>query len=224
MALTIQNVADDVTFELRKTLDGLDGSGADFLLMQRWIDQTHKDLVHTGMYRHALRASTNVTTVAATRSYALTPTNVRRIEAVFNAVTETFLSPIGEVLSPSSLSDPMDRGGAARPDKHTATHRVSTPYPQYFWMSTVITAGVAAHTLHVFPPPFAAEHAGTATAFYVKQATTVTGAATALDAGEDSRDAMVAGVLARAYRYKHHPEMAAYWHDLYEKYKYGETI
>jgi len=226
VALTLQNVADDVAFELRKTIDGTSGTGADFNLLVRWIDQTHKDFLHTSIYRHTLRATTPVTTVAGTRSYALTPTDIRRVEAVFNTVTEMFLSPIGEAIAPSTLADPQDRGGAARPDKHFAAHRVSSPFPQYYWTSTVVTSGTAAHTLHIFLPPLATEHAGTAaiTVYYIKQAATVSTAAAALLSGEDSRDALVAGVLARAYRYLHYFEQAAHWNEIYEQMKLGESV
>lgn len=224
MALTVQNVVDDVSFELRKELDGTGGSGDAFDLMVRWIDQTHKDLMHTGVYRHALRTTTTVTSTAGTRSYAITPTNIRRVEAAFDHASEAFLHPVVESFTPSSLTDVSDRGGGARPDKHVALHRVSTPVPQYYMLTTVVTSGTPAHTLHIFPPPLAAENAGTITIYYVKQATTVSAGGTALDAGEDSRDAMVAGVLARAYRYLHYFEEADRWERLYEQMKVGETV
>ena len=223
MSLTVQNVIDDVSFELRKVLDGTGGSGADFDLMVRWVDQTHKDLLHTGIYRHTLRKSTSVTSSAATRSYAITPTDIRRIEAVYSRTHEMFLSSIAEAM-PMALADPADRASGGRPDKYQATFRASTPYPQYYWLSTVVTAGTPAHTLNIFPPPLASEHAGTVDIYYIKSAATVSAGATALDAGEDSRDAMIAGVLARAYRYLHSFEQSNHWRQLYEEFKLGETI
>ena len=224
MALTVQNVIDDASFESRKVLDGTSGSGDAFDLMVRWVDQTHKDLMHTGIYRHALRATTPITSTAGTKSYAITPTDVRRVEAVFDSAQSNFLSPLGEVMAPSSLADPMDKGGSARPDKFIATFRASTAFPQYYWLSTVVTAGTPAHTLHIFPAPLAAENAGTITIYYIKQAATVSAGATTLAAGEDSRDAMVAGVLARMYRYLHNTSQADYWKNVYEEMKFGETI
>lgn len=224
MALSVQNVIDNVSFELRKVLDGTGGSGADFDLMLRWVDETHKDLMHTGIYQHALRTSTTITSAAGTRSYSITPTNIRRIDGVYDRTSESFLSPYVTVLAPASLADPVDRGSVARPDKYIASFRTSSAFPQYFRLSTVVTSGTPAHTIHLYPAPEAAEHAGTVDIFYLKQAVTVSAAGTALDAGEDSRDAMTAGVLARAYRYLHAFEQAAYWTDLYESMKLGETV
>ena len=223
MSLTVQNVCDDCSFELRKVLDGTSGTGADFNLLLRWIDQTHKDLLHTGIYRHALRKSTTVLSVAGTYSYAITPTDMRRIEAVFSRPQNIFLSAFTDAL-PTVMADPSDRGAQGRPDKFISTFRASTPYPQYYWLSTVVTAGTPAHTINIAPTPIAAEHAGTLDIFYIKQATTVAAAATALEAGEDSRDAMIAGVLARAYRYLHNFEASEYWRGRYEEMKLGETV
>ena len=223
MALTVQNVVDDVSIELRKVLDGTGGSGDDFNLILRWVDQTHKDLLHTGIYRHVLRKQTTVTSTAGTRSYAITPTDVRRIEAVYSRPQELFLSSIADAL-PTVMADVPDQGHTGRPDKFLATFRASTPYPQYYWLQTTVTSGTPAHTLFIAPAPLAAEHAGTVDIYYIKQAATVAAAATALDAGEDSRDAMVAGVLARAYRYFHDFEASAYWKAIYEEMKLGETV
>ena len=223
MALTVANVVDDVSFELRKVMDGTGGSGADFNLLVRWIDQVHKETLHTGIYRHVLRQQTTITSAAGTRSYVLTPTDVRRVEVVYNRQQEMILSPITEVFGDSSLADPMDLNGSPRPDRVVASHRVSTQYPQYYWLDTTVTSGTPAHTLYLFPPPFSAKFAGTVDVFYVQQAATVSTGGTALAAGEDSRDAMVAGVLSRAYRYLGWMEMAAYWGGVYEQMKTGES-
>jgi hypothetical protein len=204
-------------------IDGTSGSGADFNLLVRWIDQTHKDLLHTGIYRHVLRQKTAITSVAATRSYVLTPTDVRRVEVVYNQKLEMLLSPITEAFGPSSLADPADIDGGARPDRLVATHRVSTHYPQFYWLDTTVTGGTPAHTLYLFPPPATAQFAGTVDVYYIQQAATVSAAGDTLAAGEDSRDAMIAGVLSRAYRYLGWIEMATYWGGVYEAMKVGET-
>jgi len=222
MALTVQNVIDDVSNESRLVLDGTGGSGAGFNLLLRWVDQTHKDVLHTSVYRHALRQQTTITSVAGTRSYTLTPTDVRRVEVVYNRQQEMVLSPITEVFGPSSLADPMALDGQARPERSVASHRIATQYPQYYWLDTTVTAGTNAHTIYLFPPPYSAKFAGTVDIFYIQQAATVSAGATALAAGEDSRDVMAAGVLARAYRYLGWIEMATYWEGLYERMKIGE--
>jgi len=223
MALTLQNVADDVSYELRLMLDGTSGSGANFNLLARWIDQVHKDLLHTGIYRHALRQQTTITVAAGTRSYALTPTDVRRIEAVYSRPQETFLAPISEAFAPSSLADPADIGGGARPDNPVAAHRVSGLAPRYYWLDTTVTAGVNSHTLYIFPPALTSKFAGTYDVLYIQQAATVSAAADTLAAGTDSRDAMVAGVLARAYRYLGWLDLSNYWKAQYDEMKTGET-
>jgi len=224
MSLTVQNVMDDVSFELRKDLDATSGSGDAFDLMLKWVDLTHKDMLHRGVYRHALRTTTSVTTLAGTDNYALTPTNIRRIEAVYNNKLSYFLSPIGEAMAPSSLADMMDKGGTARPERVAAALRASGQAPEFFWLRNIVTTGVPAYTLFIFPAPESAEFAGTMTLYYIKQATTVAAAGTALDALEDSRDAMQAGVLWRAYSYLGNMPKAAYWQQVWESMVVGETI
>jgi hypothetical protein len=221
MALTVQNVMDDVSFERRKDLDATGGSGDAFDLMLRWVDQTHKDLLHTGIFRHALREQTTVTTTAGTRSYALTPTNVRRIEAVYNRKAEEMLLPISELANPASLADPPDLEGGPRA---SLKHATSKARPQYFWLETDVAAGVNTHTLFIMPPPLDSTHAGVMDVFFIEQAVTVSAGATTLACGEDGRDAIVAGVLARAYRYERNMELAAYWESRYEAMKMGETV
>ena len=131
MSLTVQNVIDDASFELRKVLDGTSGSGDNFDLMLRWVDMTHKDLMHTGIYRHALRTTTPITTVAGTRSYAITPTNMRRVEAVFDDVHNRLLLPVTEAMNPASLADLAEVGGGAGPDKYIITYRTTALFPQF---------------------------------------------------------------------------------------------
>lgn len=221
MSYTVQNCADDVSFELRKDLDATGGSGDAFDLMLRWIDQTHKDVLHRGVFRHALREQTTITSVAGTRSYTLTPNNIRRIEAVYNRKAEELLLPIHEAASNSSLGDPPDSGGGTQPALKHATSRIR---PQYYWLETDVAVGVNTHTLYLLPPPLDSTHAGVVDVFYTEQATTVAAGATALAAGEDSRDAMVAGVLARYYRYIKDLNSAAFWEAKYEQMIVGETL
>ncbi|KKM21361.1 hypothetical protein LCGC14_1636210 [marine sediment metagenome] len=225
MALTVQNVVDDVSFELRKgLLDGTSGSGDDFNLIVRWIDQVQKDLLHTSIYRHALRNTEDVTSVAGTLSYLLTAIDIRRMEAVFDQKSLTFLSPIELLFPPSSLSDPPDLPRSARPVSTVADLRAGSLTPRFYRLSTVVSSGTNAHTLHLFPSPKAAENAGTVTVYYIKHVATVATAAAQIPSGEDMRDAMVAGVLARAYNYLYLDDKTAQWEAIYERRKRGETI
>lgn len=220
MALTVQAVIDDVSDELDSLIDGSSGSGAAFNLLVRWVDQTHKDLLHTGLFKHMLRTSTTVTSVAGTRSYTITPTNIRRVEAVYDNASEQFLSPLENVFPGLASVDDLPR--ATR--QVGLEHRASTPYPQYYWLQTIVTTGTNAHTLHLLPPPYGAENAGTVTVYYAKAASTVSAGATALDIGEDGRDAIVAGVLARAFSFLYIEEKAQFWARRYEELKYGERL
>ena len=136
MAFTAQQCIDDVSFETYKLLDGTGGSGTDFNLILRWVDQVHKDLLHTSIYRHALRSTTSITSVAGTLSYAITPTDIRRVDGVFDAPSSSMLSPIDLIFDPSSIADPTNLPKQARPPKDFASFRVSTQNPQFYWLET----------------------------------------------------------------------------------------
>jgi len=224
MALTVQNVVDDVSFETRKQLDGTSGAGDDFALIVRWIDQTHKDLLHTSIYRHALRATTTVTSTSGTLSYALTPTDIRRIEAVFDERSLSMLSPLDLMFTNSSTADPPNLPKAARPPKELSSYKISSPNPSFFWLTTVVTSGTNAHTLHIFPAPQASDHAGTVRIYYIKHVATLSTAAAELQTGEDMRDAIVAGVTMRAFRYLNHPVEADRWTADYARMLLGERV
>lgn len=220
MSITVQTVADDVSYELRlKPLDGTTGgSASDFALIARWVDQTHKDLLHSSALQHMLHASTTVSTVAGTRSYTLTPTDIRLVDAVYDERSDTFLSPLKESLSPSDLTS-SEKGGSPRPDKHVAAFRSTGLTSQFYRIQTSVLAGTNTHTLFVFPPPSAAANTGTLTIFYTKQIPTVSASADFLYVGEDARDAMAAGTLIRAYRYLHNNTQAEVWRATYERLK-----
>lgn len=221
MAYTVGNCIADISDEVRTVIDGTSGSGADFDLLVRYIDQTHKDLLHSGPFRHALRRSENISTTAGTFNYTLTATNVRQIEAVYDRRSNQFLSPLVEVFDPSVLIEQRMPDGAPRPPLNLATHRVSKPFPQYYWLSTVVASGNNTHTLNVFPAPAESENTGTVTVYYSIQVPSVSGNSEALIVGEDGRDGMVAGVLYRVYSYLHNYDQMNRWFDIYRAIKSG---
>ena len=223
MALSLQNVADDVSFHTRKYIDGTSGSGADFNLLVRWIDQVHKDLLHEGVFAHALRKRATITSVAGTFSYVLTgTTDLRRVDAVFNRPNLNFLSPLDDLFPPTNIADPRNLEKGARPPM--ADFVSSAGAPRFYRMETVVTAGTPAHTLWIFPTPLSADSAGVVDVFYTRLITTVSGAATNLEVGDDGRGAMMAGVLALAYDYLHRSSKSAAWKQQYEALKLGERI
>lgn len=85
MSLTVQNIVDSVSTDMRKVLSN---SGADATLMIDWVDRIHKDCLHTSFYGHLNQANTSVSLVAGTSSYTLSPTDIRRLLFVYDRTTK----------------------------------------------------------------------------------------------------------------------------------------
>ena len=225
MALTIAEILGDVSLETQNYLDFASGPAAVRPLMVDWLDSTQKDLLHTGIWKHLLRYITTVTLVSTTRTYQLTPTDIRRIEAVYDETSRNFLSPIESVLAPSGLASPEDKPRSPRPHTDTAVFRSDTLQSSYYWPLTTHSGGVATTYIHVFPLPNTA-NVGTLTVYYAKKAPTISSdsdnANLILD--QDARDALRAGILWRAFSYLDQPAKATNWKAVYELAKHGEAI
>ena len=160
MALTIQNVIDDVSYESRLMLDGTSGSGGDFNLIVRWVDQVQKDILHTTIYKAHLRGQENVSSTSGTSNYTMTAVNIAEIEYIFNRTFNKLLFPWHGIAGVDT-TDPA-RLGAPNAGQLTPTQLMSktdSPWPEYYELQTVTTTGTNVHTLWVFPAPQSSTYA-----------------------------------------------------------------
>lgn len=225
MSLLISEIMDDLTLETQKDLDFENGTGDELALMVSWLNHTQQDLLHTGIFKHLLRAWTSVQTAANTESFTLSVNDVRRVDAVYDRTNGQFLTPLETVFAPVSLASPEDKPRAAKPPFDTAAFRASGLSPQFYWISTAISSGTAYTKIYLLPTP-ESDHTGVLWVYYTKVAPTI---ATATDngnliIGQDGRDALFAGIASRAFAYLDHPDKATYWRKIYESAKMGEQI
>lgn len=225
MALLISEILDDLSLETQKDLDFQNGTGDELALMTAWLNHTQQDLLHTGIFKHLLRAFTTVGNAEATPYFTLPVTDVRRVDAVYDYTNRVFLAPLETAYSPTPLSSPEDKPRAPKPPLDLAAFRASGLSPQFYWVSTEILTGTPYTKIYLLPPP-ETDHIGTLWVYYTKVAPTIASSTdnNNLIIGQDGRDALFAGVASRAFSYLDQPDKAAAWRAVYEGAKMGERI
>lgn len=221
MALTIAEIMDDLSLETQKDLDFQLGTGDELALMVSWLNHTQQDLLHTGIYKPLLRRWTSVQSAANTAYFALSPTDVRRVDAVFDRTNSRFLVPLETVYSPTPISSPEDKPRAAKPPLDVSAFRASGLSPDYYWVSTEGTTT----SIYLLPPP-ETDHIAVLWVYYTRTAPTIANATdnANLIIGQDGRAALKAGMAAYAFAYLDQPEKATAWRAIYEAAKVGETV
>ena len=225
MSLTVQSIADDAAYNFRLNLDGTGGSGTAFTILAKWVDQVHKDVLHSSVYAHHARKTTSVTSVAGTRSYTISATDLHRIEMVYDTVNQRELLPWDAIAAPTSSKDPKDLGaGTQALDSAERARRTQSIFPEYYRLATATSSGTHTHTLYLFPPPSTSSQAGNIDIHYEKVVSTVSASATVLELPESARDVMVAGVSWMHAKYLKREAEAQSWLQSYEVMKRGERI
>lgn len=213
MSLSVQNIVDSVSEDVRKVLSN---SGADATRMIDWVDRIHKDALHTSVYSYLNQVVLTQATTAGTSSYTLSPSPaIRRILSVYDRTFNRTLAPIRQAW-PLPQRDQGGVEGAAPPKMPELTQ---TQWPEYFDL-------VGTVTFRVFPAPPAAAFQSTLEIYYEGQVTTLstlTGGTGTLVIPEDGKDMVVAGVNWLALQYLKRPDEAQHWFAVYEKHKMGEV-
>jgi len=212
MALTVQNIVDSVSNDMRKVLSN---SGADATLMIDWVDRIHKDALHSGIFSFLNVTAITQATSAGTGTYALSPTDIRRIIQVYDRTFDRVLLPIRQ-LTPLPQRDQSDHEGADY-DKGPALARTMGKFPEYYDLLGTVT-------FRIFPAPTVAAFASTLEIYYEKHVVTLTTLAGTLVVPEDGKDMVVAGVNFMAASYLKREDEAKQWFGIYEKLKKGESV
>jgi len=193
--------------------------------MVPWVDRIHKDTLHSSVFAHHARKVTSVTTTAGVNSYTLTPTDIRRVELVYDTTFQRMLLPFDEISFPAPAGDPKTLPGEAFQAAVSAlAEKTQVLWPSYYRLTTATSAGVNTHTLYIFPAPANANNAGTITIHYLKEVATLASATDKLEVPEDARDVVVAGVNWLAFSYLKRESEAQRWFQVYEALKRGERV
>lgn len=214
MSLTVQNIVDATSLDIRKIVGN---TGSDATLILGWVDRTHKDVLHSSFYSYLNRQVLSVSTTAGTVNYTMAPaTPIRRITMVFDRVANKPLIPMDELHEPTQ-TEPVLQGtdnisGKPKPILSTVSMR---PWPEYYRQ-------VGATGLYIFPAPVSSNYAGTLEVHYDTQVATLANLTDVLVVPEDGKDLLVAGTNALAFQYLKLDADAMYWTQLYERMKLGE--
>ena len=226
MALTVQSISDDANLHLRQrfgttTVDLTDATK--LALFTGWVDQVHKDVLHTSaVWSKLLVISETFTSAVDGSPYILTANNIRHILSVYDLKNRRIIIPYTDINYPAGTSLPPERSGPPR-EKHDQQQQVNAPYPQYYIIENCVdsTTGSLTQGLHLLSDPQAVNYTGTIRYFYTKIVDIVDGAADVLVIPEDGRDVMVAGVVMYGMMFDKRINDAQLWAARYESLKKG---
>lgn len=215
MALTVSSISNDVSIDVRQVLVPTDSK------LVGWIDRIHKDCLHSSIYSYLNLGTTNFNTIVGQNSYALAPTNIRRILGVFDPVRSRILFPIERATSPVSQvekqeTNPGQQGSAAQQFGQPGVVPMSlqSSQPGYF-------RHIGPQTLNLYPVP---QQILQLNVSYEQQVATLANPGDVLLIPEDGRDMVVAGVNYLANVFLKRMDEAQVWAQIYSALKKGESL
>ena len=218
MSLTVSSIASDVSIDIRQVLST---SGGDLTKLTGWIDRIHKQSLHSGVYSYLNIATTSFITQVNVSSYALTPTNIRRILGVFDATRQRILFPIERATSPVSQVEKQEPGAGQQGSPSIQFGQpgivpmsLQASQPGYF-------RHIGAQQLNLYPSP---QQVLGINVSYEQQVVTLVNPTDVLVVPEDGRDMIVAGVNYLAMMYLKRLDEAQIWAQIYTALLKGETL
>lgn len=214
MSLTVQNIVDAVSTDVRKVLNN---SGSDATLMIGWVDRIHKDLLHNGIYHFLTDQVSTITTVAGTSQYAVTFAQpIRQILLVYDRTFNRELLDVRAASAPQSQGNNGPNPGEEQlRSKITLDHKTQMPWPEYYKL-------VGTNQIYLFPAP-QSPWIGTIEIYSDTQVSSLANLTDVLVIPEDGKDALVAGVNWMAMSYLKFEGETARWMQVYEMLKRGEV-
>ena len=217
MALTVNSIAQDVSYDIRQVL-GV--TGGDLTILTGFIDRIHKDCLHSSLYNYLNVATQVVSTVVGQATYGLSG-NIRRIAGVYDTTRDRILFPLERATSPVSQVEaqepqPGQSGGYQTKFGQQPQPAISlqTSQPEYFKL-------VGANTLRLYPTPKAILSLNVA---YEQQVVTLVNGTDALIIPEDGRDMVVAGADYLACLFIKRAEEAQVWAQVFDSLKKGASL
>jgi hypothetical protein len=208
------------------------GTDADPLILG-WVDRIHKDTLHSSIYNHLGQGITTIATVAGTSSYALSPTDVRRVLLVYDRTFNREILPIDIAFAPIPTADQATPApgqvafDSVRPPG-ACMNKTQGLWPEFYRIYAVTNTGVTpptvTTTMLLFPAPAVVAWAGTTEVYYEKIVATVSSSTTKLLLPDDAKDVVVAGVNWLTAQYLRRDNESKHWLEVYEKLKRGDLI
>jgi hypothetical protein len=177
--------------------------------------------MHSSVYSYLNIGTTSIVTVAGQNSYALVPTNIRRIMGVFDPTRSRILFPIERATSPVSQVEKQETnpGQQGAPQQQFGQPGIvpmslQSSQPGYF-------RHIGPSTINFYPVP---QQALQLNISYEMQVVTLVNPADVLLVPEDGRDIIVAGVNYLANIFLKRMDEAQIWAQIYSALKKGESL
>lgn len=218
MALTVQNVVDAVSTDVRQVIGN---TSTDAAVMIDWVNRVHKDCLHTSIYAYLNQSSQTVAATAGVYTYTLSGTP-RRVLSVFDRTFQRMLLPLEAGAAPVPLATHIAPPGGTPSDgplgtKVTVSAKTMGPWPEYYRF-------LGTNTLSIFPAPSTSTWACTLEVQTEGQVADLTSLSDNLTIPTDGKDMVVAGVNSIAFDYLQNQERTAFWLQAYEKMKAGVPV
>lgn len=225
MPLTVQSIADDTNLAVRQyfgttTVDLTDATK--LALFTNWIDQIHKDVMHTSVWEGQILTSDTFVSEPDGSPYIITANNIRRVVAVHDLKNRNTVIPHQDLTFPAATSSPPERSGPPR-TRWNESEQTSPLWPRYYIFEACFQSADGSYVqgFHLLPDPFDTAHSGTIRYFFTKVVDTMSAAGDILFVPEDGRDIMVAGTAMMASQFLKRPSEAEMWRARYEAMKKG---
>lgn len=216
--MLVSDVANAVASDIRQVLSS---TGTDSSIFINWVDQIHKNVLHTSVYNYVIRNMVTFETAVNTAAYTVaTPVTPRRLLMVYDRTFERIIMPVENLTAPDAPNEdnPQQPVGMPKPMISAAT---SEQWPEYYYR---VFASGSNLELMLFPAPQKTAFVGTYEIYYEKQVATVVALTDTLLTPDDALDLMVAGVNMRAASYLKLSEDVGFWTQQYEQLKHGVAV
>ncbi len=207
--MQVQDIVNASSTDIRSVLAS---TGTDANVFIPWVDQVHKDVLHTSMYAPLNAGVQTVDTTLGTSSYAL-QTPVRRISLLYDRTFDHILTPMDGMGFPTQKADSSPTSQAPMPEAMLSS-TTSTEWPSFF-------RRIGNNQLIIFPAPQKAPFLSTLEVHYEGYVADLTALTSALIVPSDGIDLIVAGVNMKACQFLKLPAEAQMWQQVYEQKKNG---
>ena len=214
MALTVQTVVNQASFDIRQVLGT---AGNDLTIFTNWVDRVHKDCLHSSVYSYLNTSGQNVITTSGFSQYPLTG-SIRRILGVYDRVKGRLLFPIEKASAPVTMVEkqeinPGQQSQFQLPQAQPLQLQLGQPvFYRHLTSSNFLT---------LFPTPL---QTTTLEVAAENQVVTLVSPSDTLVIPEDGVDMVVAGVNFYSSMFLKRAEEAQVWMQLYTALKKGESL
>jgi hypothetical protein len=209
--MQVQDVVNAVSNDIRQVLAS---SGTDALIFIPWVDQVHKDALHSSLYNPIIQSMQAIDVIQNQSVYGLT-TPVRRIQLVYDRTFDRVLTPMDSMAYPTQKQDQQPVQQAPMPEAMLSA-TTSDQWPSFY-------RRVGESTLYLFPAPQKAVFNGIYEIHYEGLVPDLQNLTDVLLIPDDGIDLMVAGVNMKATQFLKLTSEAQMWQQIYEQKKHASS-